>query len=79
MSLQGVYFVHPFHFIYFVRMRLNENNSDTDYANKIKESLYFIIFLCAYFINLLYFIYFIRIGLDENNEDDLSFYLILIR
>ena len=60
-------------------MRLNENNSDTDYANKMKYALYLILFLCVYFINLLHFIYFIRIGLNENNEDDPSFYLILIR
>ena len=79
MPLQSVYFVHPFHFHSFVRMRLNENNSDTDYANKMKYALYLILFLCVYFMNLQHFICFIRIGLNENNEDDLSFYLILIR
>ena len=67
MSLQSVYFVHSLHFFSFVRMRLNENNSDVDYANKMQYALYIILLLCVYFIDLFNFICFIRIGLNENN------------
>ena len=57
------HFVHHSHFINFVRIRLNKNNSDTDYVNKMKYALYPILFLCAYFINMMHFTCFIRIGL----------------